>query len=48
MDLASVQIGSMSNCVDGLQDVPKLQDLNKLISRHVNNISDIWISFFLR
>ena len=39
--LASVKLGSLYNYVDGLQDVPQLQDLNKLIYGHVCNLSDI-------
>ena len=47
-DLASVQLEIMSNYVDGLQAVPKVQYLDELISGHVRNISDIWISFSIR
>ena len=47
-DLDSVQIVSLSNYVDGLQAVSKVQDLNDLISGHVFNIRDLWIDFFLR
>ena len=36
-DIASVQLGSMSNYFDGLQAVPKVQDLNELISGHVRD-----------
>ena len=44
--LASVKLGSLYNYVDGLQDVPQLQDLNKIIYGYVCNLSDIWIYFF--
>ena len=46
MDLASVQLGIMSNYFDGLQAVPQVQYLNEFIYVHVLKISDIWISFF--
>ena len=45
-DIASVQLGILSNYVDGLQAAPQVQDLNELISGHVRKLSDIWISFF--
>ena len=45
-DLPSVKLGSLYNYVDGLQDVPQLQDLNELIYGHVCNLSDIYVSFF--
>ena len=48
MYLDSVKLGSLSNYVDGLQAVSKVQDLNDLISGHVFNIRDLWIDFFLR
>ena len=41
--LASVQLGSMYNYVDGLQSVPQVQDQNELISGHVHNLSYILI-----
>ena len=40
-DLASVQLVSLSNHVDGLQAVPQVEDLNELISGHVCNLSDV-------
>ena len=45
-DLASVQLGSLYNYVEGLQAIPQVQDLNELISGHVRNLRDICISFF--
>ena len=47
-DLDSVQIVSLSNYVDGLQAVPQVKDLSEIISGHVRNISDIWISLFTK
>ena len=47
-DLASVQLGNLSNCIDGLQALPQVQDLNEIISGRVCNLSDIWIYFLLR
>ena len=47
-DLTSVQLGSLSNYVDGLLAVYQLQDLNELTSGHVRNLSDIWIYFFTK
>ena len=46
--LASVKLGSIYNYVDGLQAIPQVKDLNELISGHVRNINDIWISFFAK
>ena len=46
MDLASVQLGILSNYVDGIQDVPQVHDLNELIYGHLRNISDIFIFYF--
>ena len=47
-DLTSVQLGSLSTYVYGLQDIPQVEDLNELIYGDVRNISDIWISFFTK
>ena len=45
-DLASVQLGILSNYVDVIQAVPQVQDPNELIPGHFCVISDICISFF--
>ena len=47
-DIVSVQLGSLYNYVGELQPIHQVQDLNELISGHVLNISDIWISFFTK
>ena len=44
-DLTSVRLGGLSYYVDGIQDVPQVQDVNELISRHVRNLS--FFSLFL-
>ena len=41
IDLSLVQLGNLSNYVDGIQSVPQVQDFNQLTSGHVRNISDI-------
>ena len=48
IDLSSVQLGSLSSYVDVIQAVPQVQGLNELISGQACNISDFWITFFLR
>ena len=45
-DLASFQLVSLYNYVDGLQAVPQVQGINEIISGYVRNLGDIWIPFF--
>ena len=47
-DLTSVQLGSLSNYVDGLKSVSQVQGINELVSGHIRNLSDIWISFLTK
>ena len=46
MDIASFQLGVLSNYVDGIQAVLQVQHLNEHISGNVHMLNDIWISFF--
>ena len=43
-DIASVQLGTLSNYVDGIQAVTQVQDINELISDHVRNLIDRLVS----